>query len=174
MCPICRRPVVRDPFALPGGELTHAGCGLRSSKPLAVCPPPPSQSSRIRRNTTVCSTERQPHSRGSTLGGSRYLRTKTHLPSVQALVATDDGLLDQELRCLAVREQAAAIRALAERIDCLATWRGSAEARAQLVEELARLGCRALEAAALMSKKVDPAPESGWSYLQSTAPLPST
>jgi len=44
----------------------------------------------------------------------------------------------------------------------------------QLIEELVRLGCRALEAAASMSKSVDPAPESGWSYLESSASGSST
>jgi hypothetical protein len=86
---------------------------------------------------------------------------KPHLPSIQALGAEDDRLLREELRCLAAREQAAAVRAIAERIECLAPWGADRSLRAQLVEELARLGCRALEAAASMSETVDPAPQSG-------------
>jgi hypothetical protein len=167
MCPICHRPVVRGPSARPGGEMTHDGCVLRPCKPLAVCPPPPCPSSRIRRSATGYSPEPQPRSRGTAFGGSSPWDMKTHLPSIEALVASDHGVLDQELRWLAVREQAARVRALAERIECVAARPGSAEA--PLVEELGRLGCRALEAAASMSKKVDAAPESGWRDVQSAA-----
>lgn len=84
---------------------------------------------------------------------------KPHLPSIQALGADDDRLLREELRCLAAREQASVVRALAERIECLAPWGAGGPLRALLVEELARLGCRALEAAASMSETVDPAPQ---------------
>jgi hypothetical protein len=86
---------------------------------------------------------------------------KTHLPSVQALGASDDRLLRDELRCLAVREQAALVRSLAEQVEHLGPWGAQPSLRAQLVEELARLGCRALEVAAAMSEMTEPAPRSG-------------
>jgi hypothetical protein len=79
-----------------------------------------------------------------------------HLPSVHALCAPEDGLLHQELRCLAVREQAALVRALAAELECLAPWGATLSRRQQLVEELARLGCRLLEAAASLSEAVEP------------------
>lgn len=79
-----------------------------------------------------------------------------HLPSIRALDAEEDGLLRQELRCLAVREQAARVKAMAAELECLAPWGATASRRQQLVEELARLGCRLLEAAAGLSEGVEP------------------
>jgi hypothetical protein len=86
---------------------------------------------------------------------------KAHLPSVHALGAADDRLLHEELHCLAVREQVAVVRALAEHIEYLDPRGANTNLRAQLVEELARLGCQALEAAASMSETIVPAPRSG-------------
>jgi hypothetical protein len=74
-----------------------------------------------------------------------------HLPSLQALDASDDRLLHEELRCLAVREQAAVVRALADHLEHFAPSAAPAGLRGQLVEELARLGCRAFETAAALS-----------------------
>jgi len=104
---------------------------------------------------------------GSALGRNGASHMKPRLPSIQALVATDDGLLREELFYLAVREQAAILRTLADQIECLA--RSGAGGGGQIIEELARLGCRALEAAASMSKSVEPVPKSGLRYLQSSA-----
>jgi hypothetical protein len=78
------------------------------------------------------------------------------LPSVRALEGEDDRLLREELRCLAVREQAAAVRDLIDRVEGLAPRGVHGSLRAQLVEELASLGCRMLEVAACVSESVDP------------------
>lgn len=85
---------------------------------------------------------------------------KNYLPSLRALVA-DDDLLREELRCLAVRQQAAVVRGLVDQVECLGPSRANCALRAQLVEELARLGCRILEAAAALSETTPPEPQSG-------------
>lgn len=77
------------------------------------------------------------------------------LPSVEALEGHDDRLLREELRCLAVREQAAAVRDLIDRVEGLAPRGVHGSVRAQLVEELASLGCRILEAAASVCEPTD-------------------
>jgi len=62
---------------------------------------------------------------------------------------------------MAVREQVGVVRALADQVECLGLWGANEGLRAQLVEELTRLGCRILEAAAELSGAIPPAPESG-------------
>ena len=93
--------------------------------------------------------------------GNRGARV-IHLPSIRALDTTDDGLLSQELRYLAVRRQVAVVRALVDRLDRLEPPPGAGIGfSSELVEELARLGCTILETAASMSKATEPGPESG-------------
>lgn len=84
-----------------------------------------------------------------------------HLPSIQALTSGDDRLLHEELGGLAVRRQTAVVRALLDQVECLSPWSAIEGLRAQLVEELARLGCMLLEAAASLSSTTEPAPASG-------------
>jgi hypothetical protein len=82
---------------------------------------------------------------------------KTHLPSLRALQTSDDEQLHEEFSLLAVREQVAIVRALAdelERLTAQGRMRGRCE---QFVEELARLGCRILETAATASRMAEPA-----------------
>ncbi len=86
---------------------------------------------------------------------------KVHLPSVEALTSGDDRLLHQELGGLAVRRQTAVVRALLDQMECLSALSAIEGLRAQLVEELARLGCTILEAAATLSSQTEPAPASG-------------
>lgn len=86
---------------------------------------------------------------------------KAYLPSVRALDAPDDALLREELRCLAARQQAAVVRALADQLDRVSPGQAAVNLREQLAEELARLGCRILEAAATLVEKIEPAPASG-------------
>lgn len=74
-----------------------------------------------------------------------------NLPSVEALEADNEDLLQEELGALAVRTQAAVVRALAERLECLPCASGGV--RAQLVVELSRLGCRVLETAAALAAR---------------------
>lgn len=85
---------------------------------------------------------------------------KVHLPSIEALTAGDDRLLHQELGSLGVRRQTAVVRALLDQVEC-SPWSARDGLRAQLVEELARLGCIILEAAASLSSTTEPAPISG-------------
>ncbi len=73
------------------------------------------------------------------------------LPSLCALHTRDGERLRDALDLLVVRQQVAVVRAFADELERMAA-RGSSETlRPQLVEELARLGCRILEAAATMS-----------------------
>jgi len=75
------------------------------------------------------------------------------LPSLRALHAVDDRLLDQELRLLTTRRQIAVVRAIADELErCLQGGSVFESLRAQFVEELSRLGCRSLEAAAALAK----------------------
>jgi hypothetical protein len=77
---------------------------------------------------------------------------KTHLPTLRALQTSGDERLREELCLLAVREQVAVVRAFADELERL-TSQGSVRGLCeQLVEELARLGCRILEAAATASR----------------------
>jgi hypothetical protein len=76
---------------------------------------------------------------------------KVHLPSIAALTAGDDRLLHRELGGLAVRRQSAVVRALLDQLERVSPWSASDGLRAQLLEELARLGCVRLEAAASLS-----------------------
>jgi hypothetical protein len=83
--------------------------------------------------------------------------TARHLPSLRALQTSDDERLREELYLLAVREQVAVVRAFADELERL-TSRGRTRALyEQLVEELARLGCRILETAATASRMAEPA-----------------
>ena len=75
------------------------------------------------------------------------------LPSLRALHAVDDRLLDQELRLLTTRRQIAVVRAIADELErCLHGGSVLESLRAQFIEELSRLGCRSLEAAAALAK----------------------
>lgn len=80
---------------------------------------------------------------------------RDHLPSVAALVASDDRLLHEELDGLAIRQQTAVVRTLMDQLERV-TPRGAGSLRAQLVEELARLGCGILEAVATLSASTHP------------------
>jgi hypothetical protein len=71
-----------------------------------------------------------------------------HLPSLAALESNDDGPLAAELRLARLRSQAAVVRALADHVEHLSRAADADVLGAQLVEEVARLGCRLLEAAA--------------------------
>ena len=73
-------------------------------------------------------------------------------PPVRTPYASDDERLREEVRVLAVREQTAIVRALADELEHLAPWGTTAGLRHQLVEELARLGCRIVETAAILSR----------------------
>jgi len=75
------------------------------------------------------------------------------LPSLRALDADDERLLDEELRLLATRRQIAVVRAIADELERCAHGGSILETlREQFIEELSRLGCRSLEAAAAIAK----------------------
>ena|GEM_PF-3192909 len=79
----------------------------------------------------------------------------TKPPPVRTPYASDDERLREELRVLAVREQTALVRALADELEHLAPWGTTGGLRQQLVEELARLGCRIIETAATLARVAD-------------------
>jgi hypothetical protein len=79
--------------------------------------------------------------------------TASSLPSLRALGAADDRLLDEELCLLATRRQIAVVRTIADELERCVQGNGLIETlRAQFIEELSRLGCRTLEAAAALAK----------------------
>jgi hypothetical protein len=71
----------------------------------------------------------------------------THLPSVTALESNDDDRIAAELRLARLRSQLAVVRTVADHVE---QFSGAADADGlgqQLVEEIARLAARVLEAA---------------------------
>jgi hypothetical protein len=79
-------------------------------------------------------------------------RPETTLPSIEALRSSDERLLSYELCSIATRRQIALVRSIADALEhCMSERQRPGKViamRAQLAEEVARLGCRALEAAA--------------------------
>jgi hypothetical protein len=73
------------------------------------------------------------------------------LPSIAALTSNNDGPLTAELRLAELRAQLAVVRTLADHIEHLARPGDTEGLGEQLVEEMARLGCRVLEAAAALA-----------------------
>jgi hypothetical protein len=76
-----------------------------------------------------------------------------HIPSLSSLEADDDRPLVAELRLARVRSQVALLRTLVDRAEYLALPGKTHGLDEQLVEEMARLGCRLLEAAALLAER---------------------
>jgi hypothetical protein len=69
----------------------------------------------------------------------------TALPSGQALEARDEAALEATLRLARLRRQAAVVRTLADQVERVSR-PGDADALGnQLIEEVARLGCRLVE-----------------------------
>jgi hypothetical protein len=84
------------------------------------------------------------------------------LPSVRALLSLDERLLTEELHLVATRRQIAVVRAIADELErCVATDPVVRALQEQLVHELAKLGCRSLEAAAALAEEENTAPPSG-------------
>jgi hypothetical protein len=84
-----------------------------------------------------------------------------HIPSLAAPEPTDDRPLAADPRLVRVRSQVAVIRTLADRADHLVRSGEAGEVSEQLVEEMARLGCQLLEAAASLTEKSPPSGDSG-------------
>jgi hypothetical protein len=79
------------------------------------------------------------------------------LPSVSTLESDDEIQLTAELWLARLRTQLAVVRALADQIEVAASPRHVNGFGEQLIEEMARLGCRLFEAAAELTRT--PAPE---------------
>ena len=75
-----------------------------------------------------------------------------HMPSLAALESADDDRLGVELQLARLRSQVAVVRTIADEVEHLMRPRDADGVRAQLVEEMARLGCRLLEAAASLTE----------------------
>jgi hypothetical protein len=75
-----------------------------------------------------------------------------HIPSLATLESNDDSQLSAELRLARLRSQVAVVRALADHIDHFARPADSQGLGEQVIEEMARLGCRLLEAAGSMTR----------------------
>jgi hypothetical protein len=76
----------------------------------------------------------------------------SHIPSLAALESNDDGRLVAELRLVGLRSQAAIVRTLADQVERLSRDAEGHEHAGQLIEEMARLGSRLLEAAAALAE----------------------
>jgi hypothetical protein len=74
-----------------------------------------------------------------------------HLPPIEPPASVDDRRLCGELRHVTTRRQIALVRSVSDELEhCLSDWPGHGAVvamRAQLIEEVARLGRMALEAA---------------------------
>lgn len=81
------------------------------------------------------------------------MSVQQHLPSLRALRAGDERLLAEKLRVVATKQQIAVVRTLADELErCLGRGGAALAVQGQLVEELARLGCRSIETAAAMAE----------------------
>ena len=80
-----------------------------------------------------------------------------HVPSLGALESDDNGRLVAEFRLARLRSQVAVVRALADHVEYLARSGDADGLSSQVIEEMARLGCRLLEAAG--SSTGSPCPE---------------
>ena len=80
-----------------------------------------------------------------------YSFMPTQPPSVDALESSLDGPLAAERRLVNLRSQAAVVRTLADQVEQLSRAADVDALGAQMVEEMARLGCRLFDAAALLA-----------------------
>jgi hypothetical protein len=83
-------------------------------------------------------------------------------PSLRALESDDNDQLAQELRLARLRAQVAVVRALADHVEYLARPGDTDGLSKQVIEEMARLGCRLLEAAGALVGS--PCPEDSGVY----------
>jgi hypothetical protein len=75
-----------------------------------------------------------------------------HLPSLDALESNDDERLRAELQLARLRSQVAVVRTIADEVEVLARPRDADGLRAQLVDEMSRLGCRLFESLASLAE----------------------
>jgi len=79
-----------------------------------------------------------------------------HVPSLAAIESDDNGRLVAEFRLARLRAQAAVVRALADHVEYLARSGDADGLSSQVIEEMARLGCRLLEAAGALAESQCP------------------
>jgi hypothetical protein len=75
-----------------------------------------------------------------------------HLPSLDALESNDDDRLRAELQLADLRSQVAVVRTIADEVEHLARPRDADGLKAQLVEEMGRLGCHLLKTLASLTE----------------------
>jgi hypothetical protein len=75
-----------------------------------------------------------------------------HVPSPSGPQSEDDSQLATDPRLAHVRSQVAVVRAVADQIEHLSRREDGDGLDAQLIEEMTRLGCRLLEAAAFLAE----------------------
>jgi hypothetical protein len=83
------------------------------------------------------------------------LRTRAmlaHMPSLDALESDDNDRLAAKLQLARLRSQVAVVQTICDEVGHLARPRDADGLRAQLVEEMARLGWRLLEEAASLTE----------------------
>jgi len=85
--------------------------------------------------------------RGSPLEGEAFMVTE-----LSRQPERDDSLLTAELRLARLRAQVAIVRTLADHIEHFVRQADAGELSSQLIEEMARLGCRLFELAAPMTR----------------------
>jgi hypothetical protein len=97
-----------------------------------------------------------------------------HMPSLAALEADDDGRLVAELRLARLRSQAAVVRTLADHVEYLSRAGDADGIGDQLVEEMAQLACRLLEAAGTLARSQDPGDSGVFARGPSAVPVINT
>jgi hypothetical protein len=93
------------------------------------------------------------------------------IPSLAALGSGDDSWLEAELRLARLRSQVAVVRALADHVEHLSRVEGADGVGDQLIEEMARLGCRLIEAAGTMAGTQHPQDSAVFARRPSALPL---
>ena len=79
-----------------------------------------------------------------------------HISSLAVLESNDNRQPSLELQLARLRAQVAVVRTLADHIEHFARPDNTDGVSEQLIEEMARLGCRLLEAAASMTRALAP------------------
>ena len=88
---------------------------------------------------------------GVGLRANHHGRNVEGKPAADRLAANDNGQATHRLARL--RAQAAVVRTLADHVDHFSPLGGAADLSEQLIEEMARLGCGLLDAAASMASE---------------------
>jgi hypothetical protein len=120
-------------------------------KPESGLAPAPGTFDRVRLQEWLNSPPMVPIANGPVVAESLAMSIR-HIPSLAVLEPGDDDLVNAELWFARLREQVAVVRTLADHIEQLARPGNAGSLSDQLIEEMARLGCRLFEAAASMAQ----------------------